>query len=257
MMIKTIVRTPKKTEALRFGFFILLSVCVLNCKPKQPTAKEIVERSVEAHGGLETWNAIQRLSFDKATTLFNADGTIEKETKQAQTFHFKPQLKGNVRDLTLPGIHSYSYDNDTFTRTANDSIWTVTDESEIAALRSSFFAAHYVICQPFELLSDQASLSYGGTMDFNGRTCHIVEVTYKGDTDDADKWSYIFDAETFELLANKVELTDHTSWVENLSFDNETGLKFNAHRKSYRLNEAGEKTYLRAEYFYENFKVMH
>ena len=66
-----------------------------------------------------------------------------------------------------------------------------------------------------------------------------------------------FDTETYEVVANKVVLKDHTSWVENLSFNSETDFKFNAKRKSYRLNEAGEKTYLRAEYYYSNFSVIY
>ena len=62
-------------------------------------------------------------------------------------------------------------------------------------------------------------------------------------------------AQTYDLVANKVILSDHTSWIENLTYDTSTGLKFNEKRKSYRLNKQGEKTYLRAEYFYSNYSV--
>ena len=40
-----------------------------------------------------------------------------------------------------------------------------------------------------------------------------------------------------------------------LRFDETVNIKFNAHRKSYRLNDKGEKLYLRAEYFYSNYRV--
>lgn len=245
-----------KTEALRFGFFISLLIVVFGCKKETKiTAQHIVEKAVEHHGGLENWRNIKTLSFNKATTLFLEDGSIERQLNQRQTFHLSPELKGTIQDLNFQGTHAYEYDNGNFNRTANDSVWQIKDQKEIDALNYSFFAAHYVTCQPFELLSEKASLTLSGETEVNGKRCYVVDVTYEGDSENADKWTYIFDAETYELVANKVELTDHTSWIENLTFDTTTGLKFNAHRKSYRFNEAGEKTYLRAEYFYSNYQV--
>ena len=66
---------------------------------------------------------------------------------------------------------------------------------------------------------------------------------------------YYFDVKTFQMIANKVILQDHTSFVENITFDTTTDFIFNQSRKSYRLNDNGDKTYVRATYFYDNFKT--
>ncbi|MBT8273402.1 MAG: hypothetical protein KJO77_06330, partial [Bacteroidia bacterium] len=131
----------------------------------------------------------------------------------------------------------------------------VTDPAELMKMTNSFFAAFHVACKPFDLIDENTTLNYSGETEVNGRLCHTIDVSYTNDGPDADKWSYFIDTETFEVIANKVVLTDHTSLIENLTFDTSTDFKFNAHRKSYRLNAEGEKTYLRAEYFYSNFKV--
>ena len=57
------------------------------------------------------------------------------------------------------------------------------------------------------------------------------------------------------MIGNKVIIKDHTSLVENNTFDTTTGFIFNQSRKSYRLNDKGDKTYVRATYFYDNFKI--
>jgi len=89
-----------KTEVLRFGFFVLLSILILGCKQEQKlTAQYIVERSIEAHGGMDNWNSIKSLQFQKEVILYEADGTIETETNQFQTFEFSPVLKGSFRNL--------------------------------------------------------------------------------------------------------------------------------------------------------------
>ena len=245
-----------KTEVMRFGFFALVGLVSFGCKESMDNnAYDIVEKSVEAHGGLEAWRNIKTLSFDKTTMLFLEDGSIERRTDQRQTFHFKPTLKGTIENYKSPEKSGYTYDDGSYFKTENDSTWQVTSQKEIDALKYSFFAAHYVTCQPFELLSENAQLTYGGETTINDRQCHIINVSYMGDNEDADKWSYIFDAQTYDLVANKVILSDHTSWIENLTYDTSTGLKFNEKRKSYRLNDKGEKTYLRAEYFYSNYSV--
>lgn len=247
-----------KTEAVRFGFFIAFCLVLTACNQEAKEtnkAKEIVSKSVDAHGGIEAWNSIKTLSFKKTTMLFLEDGSIERRIDQHQTFHFGEVLKGSIRDLNADGNVGYNYDNGKYTRVLNDSILPVTEQSEIDALNYSFFAAHYVICQPFGLLSDNAVLTYGGEVTHEDRPCYIVNVSYKTDGEEADQWSYIFDAQTYDLVANKVKLSDHTSWIENLSYDTSTNIKFNAERKSYRLGDNDEKLYLRAEYFYSNYSI--
>lgn len=194
-------------------------------------------------------------NFKKKVILYNADGAIEKETSQLQTFEFSPALKGSIRNLNANGNKGFNFDGEYFYQFENDSIWQETDPNIIRSLTNSFYAAHYVICQPFSLPNENVILTYSGDEMFEESKVHVIDVAFKGDEKDADKWTYYFDSETFELVANKVIRTDHTSLIENLTFDTSTDFKFNATRKSYRLIETGERDYLRADYFYKNFEV--
>jgi hypothetical protein len=250
--MKIIIKILFKTKTLRFGFFVLLSFTLLSCQ-KKLTGLQIIEKSIKAHGGLESWQKIKQLSFDKETTLFNEDGSIELKTEQFQLFQFGTKLFGKIEWQNNGNDISIIYDDEKISKSINDSV--VDSESELVKASNAFWAAYYVACKPFDLISENTKLVLSGEIDFEGKRCYVISVFYKNDEIDADRWSYIIDAESYKVVANKVVLKDHTSWVENLTFDTSTPLIFNAHRKSYRLNEVGEKTYLRAEYFYSNFKV--
>lgn len=252
MMIKT-KQKYIKTEVIYFGFFMIIGVILTNCNSKELSAKEIIFKSVEAHGGIDLWNNVKQLSFDKETTLFLEDGSVEIKTDQFQLFRFQPSLFGKIEWEDDANDFVLTYDDNKISKSINDSIITL--ETELAKAENSFFAAQYVIMQPFALLEDKVQLTLNGVEIIEEKKVYSISVKYENDTDDSNKWTYFIDANTFEVLYNKVELSDHTSWVENLTFNTESEFKFNAHRKSYRLNDAGEKTYLRAEYFYSNFEV--
>ena len=251
MTIMKVMATTKlflKTGVLCFGFLFLF-----NCKSDSNlTAEQIIGKAIETHGGLDKWNAVKQLSFDKSVTLFNEDGSIEIATDQFQLFQFGDKLFVKLEWEQDGNDMQIIYENDKISKIVNDSI--VNDEAELSRAKNAVFAAQYVVSQPFDLLKG-AILSIDEPVVYNDEECYSIKVGYPEDEVDADQWYYIIDKETFEVVANKVVLTDHTSWVENLTYDSTTDFQFNAHRKSYRLNEQGEKTYLRAEYFYENYSV--
>ena len=247
--------TYRKTEVLRFGFLMLICLIFMGCQDAELSAKDIIERSIDAHGGLSNWENIKQLSFDKETTLFKEDGSVELSTDQFQLFQPRPKLFGKIEWEDADSDILVMFDQGQVSKTINDSI--VQDENELAKARNSFFAAQYVVHQPFALLDEGVMLSLDGIETINEKNAYAISVSYPEDTADSNKWTYYIDAETFLVVANKVVLKDHTSWVENLTYNEDTDFIFNAHRKSYRLNEAGEKTYLRAEYFYSSYSVLY
>ncbi len=254
MKVMTTIKNQIKPVILAIIGICLFSLNV-GCKsePKIDKATEIAQRAIAAHGGLDNWQKIKTLEFRKVTTLFHADGNVETKSDQKQSFSFQPRNVYKIAYETDSTQVSLIMDNGYVHKRVNGNV--VDDEAELKSARSALLAAQYVVKQPFDLLSQSAELSYLGKETVEGRELHVVAVSYLGDDPDADKWSYYIDPETFVVVANKVVLTDHTSWVENLTYDTTTDFKFNAHRKSYRLNDQGEKTYLRAEYFYSDFKV--
>jgi len=252
-----LIRAKKifKTETLRFGFFILVAMLISSCKQeRQLTLQQIVERSVAAHGGLVNWKNIKALSFDKTTILYTKDGELESSMTQEQSFVFKPELTGQLRSYNK-GVVGLYYDGKTFRKGVEDSIYTLTDALEITAAKNSFYGAHFVVSQPFKLLGEGSFLSFVGVETLDEKQVFVIDVHYEGDTKSSDKWTYYFDVDSYQLVANKVIHNTNVSLIKNLKFDSTTGFLFNAHRKSYMLTSSGDIGFLRAEYFYENFKV--
>lgn len=254
-MVMVISKNIFKTEAIRFGFFMGLVIVLFSCDDKELSADEIMSKSIETHGGLDAWKNVKQISFDKETKLFNEDGSVELHTEQFQLFQQSSSLFGKIEWENNNDDILIVYEKDKVYKYVNDSI--VVNIDELKKARNSFFAAQYVINQPFALLDDNVSLELKGTEVVNERQAYAITVKYDGDTKDSNQWTYYIDTETFEVIANKVVLTDHTSWVENLTYDTSTDFTMNAHRKSYRLNAAGEKTYLRAEYWYRNYDIIY
>ena len=243
----------RKGEVKYLAFFIILSVLTIGCQNSIPTAQKIIEKSIEAHGGQEEWENVKQISFDKETTLFLENGEIEIKTEQFQLFNFGRKSFGKIEWEHNGNDIMILFDEGKISKTVNDSL--IDDEDDIQSATNSFWAAQYVMNKPFDLISESTILTLSEDIIYDKKPCYVVQVSYKNDADDADRWYYIVDKESFLIVANKVELSDHTSLVQNLTYDDTSGFIFNAHRKSYRLNDEGEKTYLRAEYFYTNYSV--
>ena len=242
-----------KTEVLHFGFFICFSLSLLSCNSKRITAQEIVQKSIEAHGGVEVWNKLKHLEFDKTTILYTKEGIVEKEIEQHQMFLLKPSLEGALLSK-IPKQDELYYHGNAFSKVINDSVYMVTDSSEIEAVKNAFFAAHFVVSQPFKLQDHTVVLDYIGVEKLDNINVYVLDVSYSTDGENSDQWTYYFDVETYQLVANKVKHHSNVSLIKNVSFNTETGLTFNAHRQSYTLLD-NDNTFLRAEYFYTNFKA--
>ena len=253
-MMRPMINKISKTEAFRFGFIMVLGGLLFYCQADELTGREIIEQAVETHGGLERWENMKQLSFDKAVTLFLEDGSTQRETDQFQLFQFNVPF-GKIEWEEDSIEHQIIYEKERITKIENDSLLTAPEDGYLA--ERAFFASEFVIKQPFDLLRAEVTLTREKDTIIEGKEAYVVSSAYKNQTPDADRWYYIVDKASSTVIANKVVLSDHTSWVENLTYDTSTDFKFNAHRKSYRLNEKGEKTYLRAEYFYTNYQVLY
>lgn len=252
MMNMITIKKLLKAEIFYFGFFILLSF--FGCsKTSNLSAREIVEKSIETHGGIVNWKNVKTLSFNKTTILFKEDGAIETKIEQKQSFQLQPEFKGEISWIENNAKHYISFDGKEAKKTINDSL--VFSKIELQNVKNSIIAAHYVVSQPFKLLEENTILKYNGEERLDKKRVHAIAVGYSNDTETSDEWTYYFDVETYKLLANKVIHKPTASLIKNLDFNSETGLTFNAHRKSFTLDSLQQIKYLRAEYFYENFKV--
>ena len=242
------------------GFFKVIFIIVISflfsCQKIKPTAKQILKKSLKAHGGLELWQKIDTLSFTKKTILYNQKGIKEKEITQNQSFYGGIPLHGKISSFGTEKS-SISVINGVYVKSIRDSLVSITDD-EIKAINNSFKSAYYVISQPFNLKESNAFLFYKKDTILDGEKTFVVDVSYKEDenTNTPDQWTYFFNAKTYLIVAAKVFHSPTVSFIENIKFNKETPFVFNAERESVFLNKDGSKDYLRASYFYSNYKVV-
>ena len=235
------------------GFFKVIFIIVISflfsCQKTKPTAKQILKKSLKAHGGLELWQKIDTLSFKKKTILYNQKGIKEKEITQHQSFYGGIPLHGKISSLGTEKS-SISVINGVYVKSIRDSLVSITDD-EIKAINNSFKSAYYVISQPFNLKESNALLVYKKDTILNGKKTFVVEVSYRDDknTNTPDQWTYFFNAA-------KVFHSPTISFIKNTKFNAKTPFVFNSERVSIFMNKDGTEDYVRAAYFYSNYKVV-
>jgi len=229
---------------------------LFSCQKTELTAKQILLRSLEAHGGLELWQKIDTLSFTKKTILYNKEGLKEKEITQHQSFYGGDFINGNITSIA-ENKSTISILNNNFTKTIGDSLISISSD-EMKSIINSFKSAYYVISQPFNLKESNALLFNKKDTILNGEKTFVVEVSYKEDenTNTPDQWTYFFNAKTFLVVAAKVFHSPTISFIKNTKFHTKTPFVFNSERVSTFMNKDGTEDYLRAAYFYSNYKVI-
>lgn len=217
--------------------------------------KTILQSAIEYAGGLERWKSIKRLAYTKDFQLLDATGEIERSYRQIHDYRYDPLQLDILSIENGDTIHTV-LENGRYSRTLNDT----PVELEQSALEQSVNTSTYVVSMPFKLLDPGPVLQYLGedTLE-DGRLVDIIELHYNAAAHDnlssSDSWRYYFDRPDRKIVANWVKTSDHFSLVENLTYERVGGILFNKERKSYRVDSLGNKLYLRAEYWYDNYQV--
>lgn len=218
-------------------------------------AAQLLKNAIEAAGGLDTWNSLKLISFDKHFALFTENGELEMDRKQ--TYIQRNQFEGKNKDEEKSMDKELEYQlGPDFIRVKGD----VNPEMEETALRNSILSASFVISIPFKLLDEGAILTYVGkdTLD-RGQEVEVLQVSYNpenyGNHSTKDTWWHYFDSKTYQHLAYMVQHADHYSYVENLTQTEAGGVVFPLTRKSWRVDENRNLLWLRAEYEYSNYQV--
>ncbi|TFV92365.1 DUF2029 domain-containing protein [Algoriphagus kandeliae] len=233
------------------GLLVMTLIAFWGCEPKeQRDARRIIEEAIEAHGGQENWDGLAEISFRKWTQLLLEDGSVEKETDQSISFTFHPEFSGKISWIQDSVEHVLSFSNSkTHYSIAGNPI---ENPDFLASKKKDFDAAYYAFAQPWKLLEEEGSVfSSEGIRQTPLGEAAVVRVEY-GEGNDV--WWYYFDPVTKKMIGNEIQLSDHRSLVENIDFNQVSPFTFYRTRKSYRINQAGEKLYLRADYLYDNFE---
>ena len=236
--------------------FIIAISFLFSCQKTKLTAKQLLSKSIDAHGGLEFWQKVDTLSFTKKTILYNRKGLKEKEITQHQSFYGGNFINGKITTIGTDKS-SISIIGNVYTKRVGDALISISN-NEMKSITNAFKSAYYVISQPFNLMESGALLSYKKDTILNDEKTFVVDVSYEEDqnTNTPDQWTYFINAKTYLIVAAKVFHSPTVSFIENINFNKETPFVFNAERESVFLNKDGSKDYLRASYFYSNYKVV-
>lgn len=244
-------------------FLLLLSACqplagevrdlsmYANIPDKE--AASLLQKAMDASGGLATWNSLKMISFEKRFALFSENGEVEQDLNQYYIQRNDYAEGSNNREEKKDLIYQLGSD---LIRIGGE----VNPELSGTALRNTVLSASFVISLPFKLLDEGAELTYAGkdTLD-RGQEVEVLQVVYNPETNanhsTPDIWWHYFDAETHTHLAYMVKHADHFSYVENLSQTEAGGIVFPLSRKSWRVDENRNLLWLRAEYEYSNYHV--
>ncbi|MEL6250741.1 MAG: hypothetical protein AAFR87_01920 [Bacteroidota bacterium] len=216
-------------------------------------AKALLIKAMEGAGGLESWEKLSEISFDKHFVLFKEDGSVDMDRNQTYTQRNRKTEKGLGLDKEKDIVYQLGPDLIQISGEVNP-------KADSQAIENSVLSASFVISIPFKLLDEGAELSYDGkdTLE-NGKEVEVLRVVYKPDEyanlSTADIWWHYFDANNYEHLAYMVKHADHVSYVENTGLTRAAGIVFPLTRKSWRVDENREKLWLRADYEYSNYTV--
>jgi hypothetical protein len=234
---------------LRIGLLICAVTCLSCSQITSESGVEIVNKSIEAHGGHELFRELEFIAFTKTTRLYKEDGTLESEAFQTQSFKLIPDYFLTIDWMEQQDKHQISYDRSTTIKRINNS--NVEDLDAIENAKKLTLSAEYVFFQPFKLIDNKGQLSFEGMQMIRDTIkTSVVRVKYEDDSPSSDSWRYFFD-EQYRLVAVSVKHNNRISLIENLDFQTYKGILFNKIRKSYFVDSLLQKKQLRAEYHYD------
>ncbi|PZX61064.1 hypothetical protein LV84_00052 [Algoriphagus ratkowskyi] len=229
-----------------------LSLLIFACSPSpEKQAQELIEKSVEAHQISKKWDKVSNIKFKKWTRLMNESGEIESESDQWVEFRLKPYFEAKLIWTKDSILHVVNFNGSKTSYQMGEN--SIQNEGFLKAKRTEIDAAYFAFAQPWNLIDEDANLAYEGQKTLEGgKTIESIRVDYGPES---DVWWFYFDPVSAQIVANELHAKDHKSLIENLSYDESSGLIFAKERKSYRIDESGEKLYLRAEYLYSDYEV--
>ena len=223
----------------------------------QDRAGEIVRRAIDYHGGWDAWTAMETVEFDKTTTRYRPDDTVETRRAQHHRYVLRPALAARIeweeegRKIVLINSGGDAW------RIVDGQAATSTEDRNGA--RNSTFGSHYVFNMPWKLADPGTHLSYAGRETLpDGTVVDKVRVTYDqgaGDAGGLHTWTYAFDAESGRLTANHLQYEpgkyDSTEYHDDVEVG---GLRFASRRLGFAADANGRVGPRVSEIVYENIR---
>lgn len=211
--------------------------------------KIIMIKAVGYAGGIDRWKQVESISFTKKAVYYLPEGTIDVALTQQQSFKIHPTLNAMFKWEQAGNQVTLSYENGMAVKTINGQIQNA-NPFDIEQVLGDFL----VLAIPFSLLENASNLEMVGELAFDDQEAVVVH-SINHRLNPVNDWWYFFNEETGEYLASTVHHSPTYAHIKNEEFQNVEGLKFPAHRRSFRTDSLGNIEYLRAEFFYSDYKI--
>jgi len=240
----------KKIVAIYFFLMVLLFG---SCTPSpEKQARTLLEKSIKAHEKSASWANLKSIKFKKWTRLLDENGVIESEIDQLNEFRLVPFFEGKISWEVDSILHVSTWDGSKMRYKMGEN--EVENPAFLAQKKKDMDAAFYALAQPWKLLDEGPKLSLQAQKTLeNGTLVDVILVDYGADS---DTWWYYFDPNTHLMIGNEVQLKDHRSLIYNMSYEDSHGMLLHGTRESFRVNDKGEKLFLRAAYRYYDYELI-
>jgi hypothetical protein len=235
------------------SLWMLLCVSLFSCGDNpERQGRKLLERSSIAHGGADAWEEISSLKFNKRTRLLREDGEVESELDQQIEFRLKPNFEGKISWIKDSLKHVSTWDGGRMRYYMGEN--EVTNPGFLAAKRKEIDMEFDAVAQPWKLLNEKSTPIYEGQKTLeNGKQ---VEVIRLDSGPDADVWYYYFDPQSAMMVGSEAHVKDQKTLSYYLGYSDVQGLKVPGQRDQWRVNDQGEKLFLRAEYLYSDYQIV-
>jgi len=243
---------------------MMLSSCTTEEQPAKATVdpyahiqdaslRTILKRAIDQAGGYQKWSAIKEINYTKHNMLFLEDSAVEVDNIQRHQYVMQPDFEATITWAKDSVSHRIYYTPQRAQQFANDSL-IANDPSE------TVMSAIYVLGMPFKLLDAGTHLEHTQTVVLeSGKEADEIKATYDPTTYDnhstQDVWYYYFDKYDGTFYGAMVYHPPTYAYIQNLAFEEHNGIKFHAHRKSYRSDSLRNIKFLRAEFWYSGYEV--
>jgi hypothetical protein len=250
MLTKRTIHITIGKEKIYNTVYLLLSIgfsmlFFTSCKSTvTDRATTLINQSIDAHGGMEKWQSLDKISYRKEITLYSKEKTVRKHIEQQHDYLISSHIEGSYsyfdsikHEVIFNGQSAYKVEGE---------IQNAPDDSAF----NSFNSAYYVLNMPWKLLDKGAQSSYEGLDTlFSGQVVESIKVEYTSGTS-KDTWWYYFDPVSHRVAACLVYHPPTYNLITNDDYVSYQGLLWNHKRSSYRADGNGEVIYLMGKYVY-------
>ncbi len=223
------------------GLFI--PFLLIQCAGADYKAIDIIENSIEYHGGWEAWHDLESVRFAKNSILYKADGSVESEIIEKYTITLQPGFSVSVTTQDSVGLY---FDGENYSKTKAEVEMPVTS-ADTSAIQASFF----VMSQPFSLIDENVTLTLEGKDSILGREVMAVSARYGEAKKENHPWIYYLDTRDYRLLASRVHHPPTYALIVNENTVEYKGIVWNTQRTTYRVDSMNNILFVRAKYVYD------